>query len=313
MLGEHMLLFVYSTFRHERKDDTVKFRVRNTLDTMLVDWESSIIVVVVMVFAQIIVTVDCEVSVYSMRKRRLWDSNAIQKIIKSTRVVQEFDKRLQTNFKNRDVDESKMMYPLKNATTEFMWIFATTCYEYFVDILIEYVSTAATLIATSIIDVIDEETITSIRFVDDDIYCMPTLLFDVGHRNIETILQTIHLLRTLKFSYQGKLVTASELKKKLQKFVSDYSLKPMKKMVESGEWTVVGRLGVKMECQKIKNKLTKISKILRLNNTPFINTHFFDHNISYSSTNTFLSFNDYIYETEKCIVHVSIRYVFLVI
>lgn len=269
--------------------------------------------VVIMVFALMIVTVHCERSVYDVRVRRLWDANDIHDLIRSTRVVREFDKRLQTNYQNRDVDESKLLYFLKNTTIEYMWIFATTCYEYFVGILLEYTDVAAKLIITSELDVIDRETIELIRFVKDDIYCVPTFLFDVGHRKLDTILQTIHLFRSLTFSSQSSLVTASELKAKLQKFVRDHSLKPIKEKTVPKELSVVDRMGLEMNCQKIKKKLIKISKIFCLKNPPFIDTHFHERNIKYSPTHTFLSFNNNIYDTEKCTVYVSITNVFLVI
>lgn len=309
--------FVYSTLRHEREGDTVQCRVRNTHDTMLVVWESSTIIVVVMVFALMIVTVDCGGSVFGVRKRRLWDANDISNLIRSARVVHEFDDRLQYNYDNRDVYEfpESLKYPTQivyATTTEVMWIFATTCYEYFVEILMEYIIIAANLIRQSKLDVIDQETIELIRFVDDDIYSLPTFLFDVGHRKLETILQTVHLLRTLSFSSQVIFMTASGLKNVLQKFVRDHSLKPNKENAKL-EVSVMERVELKNRCPHVKYKLTKISKIFDLKSTLLINTQFYARNIEERPTNSISSFDYYIYEIEKCTVYVSITNVFRII
>lgn len=127
------------------------------------------------------------------------------------------------------------MQVVNESTTKCIWIFATTCYEHFVDTLVEFANEAVKLIVTPEKDVLDQKTIELIRFVDDDIYCLPTFLFDVGHRKLETILQTIHLLRLLSYSFQASVVTALQLKKELQKFVEDHSLNPMNEKAESEE------------------------------------------------------------------------------
>lgn len=318
MLGKHML-FVYSTLRHGQEVHTVICRVLTTLDTMFVILESSIIMVVVLAFALIIVTVDCDGSMYDVRKRTLWDVNDISNLIRSTRVVQEFDSRLQTNHENRDVDAQKLAHQLKyplgvvnEANTIDMLIFATTCYEYFVDVLVEYINVVTALIVTSEVQPIDQKTIELIQFVDDDIYCLPTFLFDVGHRKLESILQTIHLLRLLSYSSQASLVTASVLKETLQKFVTDHSWKPMKNKAKS-EVSYIDTERLIHGCLDIKRKLTKISKIFCLKSTPFINSHIYDQHIGYHTKLPFFSYRYYFYETENCTVYVSITNVFLVL
>lgn len=278
---------------------------------MFVVWESSIIMVVVMVFALMIVTVDCATSMYSVRKRTLWDANDISNLITSTTVVHEFDRRLQTNYKNRDVCEltQKTKYPwevLNEAKTIYISIFATTCYEYFFDVLLEYISVAETLIVTSSVHQIHRETIELIQFVNDDIYCLPTFLFDVGHRELETTFQTIHLLRSLSYSSQARLVNASALKETLQKFVSDHSWK----LTKSEEVLDTNIIELKNRCQNIKRKLTKISKIFCLKSNPFINSRIYDRHIDHNTTVSSFSFKDYIYKTEKCTIYVSITNVF---
>lgn len=307
VLGKHML-FVYSSVWHGQKGHTVECRVLTTLDIMFVTWESSIIMVVVMVFALTIVTVDCAQSLYSLRERMLWDVNDVSSLIISTKAVTEFDWRLQTNYKNMDDYEvaQKPTNPWeqsKKLNTIYVSIFATTCYEYFFDVLLEYIGIAIKLIVTPEGCDIDQKTIELIQFVNDDIYGLPTFLFDIGHRQVEVIFQMIHLLRSFSYSHQARLMKASVLREILQKFITDHSWK-LTKPIEAPNTDIEE---LKNSCQDIKRKLTNISKIFYLKSKPLLNSHVFERVIGHNTVMSPILFKDYVYENEKCLVYVSIK------
>lgn len=88
----------------------------------------------------------------------------------------------------------------------------------------------------------------------------------------------------------------------------------MKENAEPEEFkSAIKRIGLKTKCQKIKKKLTKISKIICTKSMPFKNTHFYHRDIDYDPTLLFLSFKDYIYEFEKRTIYVSVMNIFRVI
>lgn len=251
-------------------------------------------------------------SLYELRKHRAWDVDDGLFVFTSDVLSSE----LQKNYNNADIFESRL--ELKRPTDvvyaapiRLKWIFAATCFEHLVGDLLAYTGTVVELLETQEGVAFDQKTVELIGF-DECIYSVPTFLFDAGYRKLEPIFDVIHFFRSLALLPPANSMTAQT---KLRKFIKEYSYIHGRETAFENNPGIANRAELEKKCLDIKTKITNLSKIFFLNTTPLINTMFFDQTPESDHTNRLLEFDNYIYETEKCIVYVSMQmfYVLLVL
>lgn len=290
----------------------------DTLENFRVIPKSSIMKTVLLVLAITIVTIDCRKSLYDLRKREPWNPSEIIRLEKSIRDVWYLNTDLQKNYANEGLFRSKV--ELKHFTDvlyasriDLKWVLAATCFEHFIADLLAFSSAVEKLLGILETNLIGRETKELMSFDSDEIYNVPTFLFHAGYRNLKPIFDTIHLLRTLSLPPTANLATDFILRKELQKFIREHSY------IQSGEITTERKLdstdieGFANECKIIKSKLMTLSEIFYLNTTPLINTTVYDRNFEYDRITPLSMFKNYVYNTEKCTIYVSITNVLRVV
>lgn len=310
-MEKHLCLFEYlleTLARTHKPYSEIPGAVDNAQEQMFVIPKSSTMNVIVTVWVAMVVTVDCHRSLYDIRERMPWEAEEITSLVASTDVLQTFDKRLRSEYNTRYKIEYEwpIKYPTDGvnvAATNFNLILADTGYEHLVTILIVYVDTVLRLMKTLNVDIINQQTINLIQFGDNGIYCLATFLYDSGYRNVESIFETIHFLQSLSHASQTAAITASQLRRKLEIFVSKQQLKSSRNDTNVPPCTDPTELENKIS--EIKWELTKLSSIFCTESAPLINTTIYDKNTEFQDSKLLWLYTAGVYETKKCTIYVS--------
>lgn len=196
------------------------------------------------------------------------------------------------------------------AAIHLKWILADTCFDYLLAHLLGFTGAVVELLETQKTIIIDQKTMELIGF-DDSVYSLPTFLFDVGYRKLESIIDILHFLRTLTLPRPSNLATAFILQTKLRKFIEENTYLHNRETDFETNPMTANRDKLEKMCLEIKTKIINVSEIFFLYITPLINTIIYDRKFEDEHTNQLSAFRKYIYETEKFTIDVSIMIVFL--
>lgn len=310
-------LLVYSILGRGQVDDAVQRQTPKTFENMYVIPKSLIMKLGVVVFAVIIVTINCYESLHDLRKRMPRSANEISDLIENTKGDEKFNSKFQKNF---DVKEFLLFDAFEEYSidgTQFMTgsrnlSFSNTCYEHLVDYLVTYIDVAIKLIETLTTDTIDQKAIDAIRFNCEHIYCLLTFLFDIGFRKLDLIFETIHFLQSLPQRVQADSTTASLLSNALRAFLKKYLVQLIDEDKKASSSITLEELKEKL--LEIERELCHFSyKFCSTTYKPLINTNVYYQNTDPIDSNLSMSFTNYVYESEMCTIQVSITKTFRIL
>lgn len=271
----------------------------------------------VVVFAVTIATIDCYDSLHELRKRMPRHTNEFADLIKKFQSDEKFYSKYQNNSHTEEIlsfatSEEFQIYSVHLMAGARNLTFANTCYEHFVDNLVTYVTVAVKLIQTVTIEQVDQRMIDTMRFNTDHVYCLLTFLFDIGIRKLDLIFETVQFLQTLPNSAPANSKRfASLLLNALQKFLKEYpSTLTNQGLIDLSSITP----------DQLKEKLLEIEREVSKFSYNFCSMtykplNFYYQNVMDATTDSKqpMSFTNYVYENEVCMIHVSITNTFLII